>query len=216
MKEVLDLLKKDEPMSIISVFESLMKINSDKLLEIEARVGTIVDRRTGLRLDLGANHPVIFTSNNSDINFISGVSSEFSQNLAKKFKSIEPECSEEVVIIKNRVRTIFSKENITIMKKTKIKTFEIYFPDKPYDIRVSFSKEEPIENSKVATEKSAKGRVCEFRRERSRTSYVASPYRFDFTTIKSPKENLHEIEVEIIDFKFDRKEFFNIITNIIN
>lgn len=203
----------EESMNTIrSSFSELLKVKSDKCLEIEARLGMLVDRKSGARIDLGAAHPVIFTSQKSEFYFQSGVSSSFFQNIYKGLSNLEASRVEEVVVIKNRIRTTYSDGKKSLMRKIRLRTFEIHFPRCQYDVRMSFSKEEVLE--KEAGIGVSKSMGAGFRRERDRVSMPTDFYKFDLTSIKSADKFIYEVEVEVIDFGFDRNEFFSILENI--
>lgn len=212
METVLLELTKESLSSIKSSFAKLLEVNNDKCLEIEARLGVILDRKTGTRIDLGAAHPVIFMSQKSEFYFQSGVTSPFFQKVNQNLSCLKSSRIEEVVIIKNKVRTIYSDGKKTIMRKVRLRTFEIHFPSCRYDVRISFSKEELLNREEEM--RIVKKKVEGFRRERDRISMSASSYKFDLTSIKSSNQFIYEIEVEITDFDFDRNEFFNILENL--
>lgn len=204
LRECVDTIKKS--------FADLLRTNDDRSLEIEARLGIILDRRTNTRIDLGATHPIIFSSQKPEFYFQSGVSQSFFESVTQSLSSLDSEHFEEIVIIKNKIRAIYSEGKRTFMKKVRLRTFEIHFPGCQYDVRVSFSKEEMLSTEKNAGALSRKD--VGFRRERDRLSMSTSFYRFDLTSIKVPEKFIYEIEVEIMDFAFDRNEFFNILENI--
>lgn len=205
-------LIKESLSSIKNSFSKHLVVNNDKCLEIEARLGIILDRKSGTRIDLGAAHPVIFMSQKSEFYFQSGVTNSFFEKVATKLSDLESTRVEEVVIIKNKIRTIYSDGKKTIMRKVRLRTFEIHFPNCQYDVRISFSKEELL--NKEEEMRIIKKRGEGFRRERDRISISATPYKFDLTSIKSSNQSIYEVEVEIIDFGFNRNEFFNILENL--
>ena len=58
-------------------FADLFLIKDDKYIEIEARLGIILDKKSGTRIDLGTSHPVVLSSSKSEFYFQSGVSQPF-------------------------------------------------------------------------------------------------------------------------------------------
>ena len=193
-------------------FAELLKVKDDRLLEIEARLGTILDRKTGARIDLGAVHPVIMASEKSEFYFQSGVSQPFFESVCDILSDLDSGHTEEIVVIKNKIRTIYSEGNKTVMRKIRLRTFEMHLPGNQYDIRMSFSKEEVLGGG--AGTRTAGKQDSGFRRERSRTSALTPFYRFDMTTIRLPNRPSYEVEIEIVNFEFDRTELFNILENI--
>lgn len=206
-----DLLR-ESPRTVEAAFAELLSMKGDRCLEVEARLGTILDRRTGSRVSLGAAHPVILSSQKPDFHFQSGVSPPFFQNTHRTLAGMESFRSEEVVVVKNKVRAIYSNGQRVLMRKIRLRTFEIHFPSCQYDVRVSFSKEEVLGDDEHAGALMRKGPGL--RRERDRVSVPTKFFRFDLTSVKTSDGSTYEIEIEITDFGFSRGEFFRILENI--
>lgn len=197
--------------TIKTAFAELLNVRGDRCLEVEARLGIILDRRSGSRVSMGAAHPVILSSQKPDFYFQSGVSASFFQNAHRLFAGMESVRAEEVVVVKNRIRTIYSGGKKVLMRKVRLRTFEIHFPSCQYDVRVSFSKEELLGDGENTSALMKKG--TGLRRERDRVSVPTKFYRFDLTSVKTPDGSTHEIEIEVADFEFNRDEFFCILEN---
>eukprot|EP00866_Antonospora_locustae_P000329 jgi/Antlo1/329/1655 len=205
-----DLLKKSS-CTIKTAFADLLNVRGDRYLEVEARLGIILDRRSGSRVSMGAAHPVILSSQKPDFYFQSGVSTSFFQNAHRILAGMESVRAEEVVVVKNKIRAIYSCGKRMFMRKVRLRTFEIHFPSCQYDVRVSFSKEELLGDSEHTGALMKKGPGL--RRERDRMSVSTKFYRFDLTSVKTPESISHEIEIEVTDFGFNRDEFFCILEN---
>lgn len=206
-----DLLR-ESSRTIKTAFSELLNVRGDRCLEVEARLGTIVDRRSGSRVSIGAAHPIILSSQKPDFYFQSGVSASFFQNAHRILAGMESFRANEVVVVKNKIRAIYSDGKKVLMRKVRLHTFEIHFPSCQYDVRVSFSKEELLGDGEHNSVLMRKG--SGLRRERDRVSVPTKFYRFDLTSVKTLEGNTHEIEIEIADFSFNRDEFLCILENI--
>ena len=67
-------LLKEQQNGIYDAFNAIFDRKFDKLIEIEARLGNIIDRQTGFRINLGVKHPIVFSTPNIEFMFTSGVS----------------------------------------------------------------------------------------------------------------------------------------------
>jgi hypothetical protein len=84
------------------------------------------------------------------------------------------------------------KPNSTCIKKTKLATIDFRFEGSGFDLRVSFSKEEP--SNRFAPEKAT------YKRKKERTSYFWKHLSFDITKVtmeeNTIENHLYEIELE--------------------
>ena len=89
-------------------------------------------------------------------------------------------------------------EEMTCMRKTKIKKFDVILEDQPYDVRFCASNEIPVEPSE--------DEVMDYLRIKRRTSFVRKNLSIDLTVVTGQPDDLddeedetYEVELEIID-----------------
>lgn len=154
-----------------------------------------------------------YNSTNTEIEFrlgyIEDESKEFDSSISSVFfNKIKDKLDRSSVFLKKeelihdkfysyRKQTIRSSNGI-FMKKTKLKTINISY--EPFDVRVSFSTEEPI--------KEPKQKKLIFERIKDRKSYFYKDWIFDLTKVTVEENNvsreIYEVELELKnDFKKD-------------
>ncbi|RVD93290.1 mRNA capping enzyme subunit beta [Tubulinosema ratisbonensis] len=180
-------------------------------IEIEARLGLILDKTTGSRIDINAKHPIIFSTKNTPFTFCSGVKEGHFNKLIKSFENFPKETSEETVVITNKVRKVYEAGKLKCtMEKIRIITHEIHFPNSEYDVRIAISKETFIKD--IGPIKDKKNVI---RRDRSRISIPFNKFRFDFTKIDNTNENCYEVELEVTEPCYDNEIFFGCLQNLV-
>lgn len=106
-------------------------------------------------------------------------------------------------------------EEMTCMRKTKIKKFDVVLEDQPYDLRFCASNEIPVEPSE--------DEVMDYLRVKKRISFVRKNLSIDLTVVTGQPDDLddeedetYEVELEILDPKkvTGDNQLFNIIYKI--
>lgn len=192
-----------------------------KCVEIEARVGRIMNKITKKRIEFHINHPIIFNSCPSEFFFESGVNGEKDFNRLKeaivKGKELVPMVDK--ITVCNNIRKIeaFDDKKQSVgdtqsapkyQRKEKIKTIDIYLPELKYDVRVSASFEFEAQAKDFDVRRSL------FSRIRRRESLKVGPFSFDFTVISKPNDpasKIWEVELEIRDCEEGLDDFANIV-----
>lgn len=198
---------------------AMNKMSNDSELEIEAKLGIIVDRQSQNRY----NCPIYsatalihqdFMNFNSDMDikqhqFFNELLNSSVQKGILKYKRRKE--IDRMYYDKGRLR-VTTDENggfITAIRKNRIANLEILLPNSPLDIRISVNIEEPA--SKVDDLGPP-----DIKRDKNRVSYEKAPIRIDLTQVKQFKnENnfdiqTHELEVEFINGKQLYHEFENL------
>lgn len=218
-------LQKHHRDSIQEAFENLIRYNEDPIYEVEARLGTINDKKSGERINIRAKHPIIFKKLPDEFRFVSGVADEYFECVKKTFESLKNgrKTKDKVVFVKD-IRKIYKEgdPNPLIMKKTRVRSFEIHFPGNEYDVRISISYEKII-NEEMLTRRNTNFTIrsgapkFDMVRKRDRISYFCGLYLFEFTSVSDDVCDLSkEVEIEVGEYEFDKIEFFDILNNISN
>lgn len=192
-------------------------------LEIEAKIGVLIDRHTGVRLQLPVLTETIIDASN--VRFESNMSMEqhhaYNQllNGAVGFSAGYPSGSKisykhhrEVdyfydVRLQNsgvtahiRVTRDSKTHEIVpncIVSKRRIADLNVYVPNRAFDYRISINSETPFPAPPADMEPV-------YVREKDRLSYTHQRFNVDLTQVTIPKmshERVHELEVEIRDSK---------------
>lgn len=203
-------LKNDLHELMPNALKSILR-KKEENIEIEARLGLILDKTTGSRIDIDAKHPIIFSTKNTPFTFTSGVKESHFNKLKKLFINYPQENIEETIVITNKTRRIYESGKLKCtMEKVKITSYEIHFPNCDYDVRIAISKETIVKDKGPIIDKKKV-----IRRDRSRISIPFDKFRFDFTKINLPNEQIHEIELEIVDSCYNNELFFSCLQNLV-
>lgn len=93
------------------------------------------------------------------------------------------------------------KGNKTCIKKSKLCTLDFMFEGTPFDIRVCFSKEIPVDVLKFSPKKP----TDMYKREKDRMSYKYKSWVYDITSVKTVDNTVEDIKYEI-ELEVDVKE----------
>ncbi|TBU07368.1 beta chain of mRNA capping enzyme [Hamiltosporidium magnivora] len=190
-------------------YNEFMSIKDTENLEIEGRIGTIIDKFTNNRIKLNCPHPIILKSN-SNYRFQSGVTQSYFEDKICKLEELNFSTVNDRVVLSKGIRYLYEGDKlISCQKKYKEKTIDIYLPGSVYDIRISFNREISVESEK------SKHFVKNLIRNRKRKSFLFHEYSLDFTVVENEcKDVTNEIEVEVKDFGFSKLEFLDILINL--
>lgn len=197
-----------------------------KNMEVEIRVGTIIDKATGKRLAIEFMHPCIIKSSET-LRFHPSVLKNHYMEIKKCLDSAMGERKENKKIVDTfmagyRVsKTVEINEKkleepqIVCIKKKKMKNIDIFCPESKYDLRIGINMEEIYKNagSRPATQYSV--------REKNRCSYKENAYTIDATMVLAGKtketanEVIYEIEIEANNEEYKKEEFSNVVVNFI-
>lgn len=126
-----------------------------------------------------------------------------------KFKNYETiNIKDRIVIHKHGRYTFVDGQIKEAIKKTKLKTYDIYNPNSKYDMRLSISRERKIESVPI----SERGTIME--RLRERTSFQKNDMSIDCTIVKTDKDTTYEVEVEVTKKKYNIEDFISVIFNV--
>ncbi|KAM0673971.1 mRNA-capping enzyme subunit beta [Gurleya vavrai] len=195
-----------------SILLEKLDIKFNPEIEIEARLGTIIDKKSRERINIPTNQIVLFDSNKNESNsFISGVKIKDYEYIKEKFKNLQSISVKDKVVIDGKIRNIYIKNELhECMSKEKLRSFDLYCPNFLYDIRLSISRERK-------TEFKASSTLHKYVRERERETFKAGSYKFEFTAVKNENSYInHEVEVEVENENYDKNEFLNVIINLQN
>lgn len=195
------------------VFHHLVVENLENL-ELEAKLGRIIDKSTNERLQMHIlTEAVLETGEPSQLpfRFESDMSSQqhkqFNQTLNKAFESAQPKTNPTRIPMsykhtretdkiyegngrKLRVTTDQKTQRVlATVTKERVADLNILSPRTPFDWRISISTETPVNGPPP----SATPKVV---RHKDRVSYIHQYYQMDLTQVGTGKELKHELEVE--------------------
>lgn len=189
-----------------------LKLPSFEEIEVEARVGRLINVITKKRINYQTEHPIIFSRLPNELCFENGVDKQdFAQikNTITEGRPTNNICDR--VTIGNKIRRIESSEGVTYEKKMRLVSFDIYLPEFKYDVRISVSKETKAEQKDFVSSKNA------FTRTRDRESYSSGAFTFDFTKTSRGIEGdsrVFEVEMELKDPEIGLDDFIDVLFNL--
>jgi len=173
-------------------------------LEIEAKIGVMIDKSTNARIRLPIYTEAIVNMNEINARFESNMSMKQHQiyNKRKETDTFYDEVSEitgqrEHIRVTRDTRT---KEIVPngVVKKTRIADLNVFCPTQPFDYRISINIETPMYLPQSMSHPT-------FSREKDRLSYIQQNFSIDLTQVieaNRPSEPLHELEIEIRDVNY--------------
>lgn len=198
--------------------------------EIEAKLGYLVDKTTGNRVCLPVCSETILSDDGSWYRFESNIPTALHKhfnlllNEQVSRRKLTYKHTKTVDILykgldsKNKARKTVDETDklIECIEKRRISDIAIFFPNAPFDIRISINEEIPITPSQLS------GSPL-FERRKDRVSYT-SPLgmQLDLTQVKQSGETKHELEIEVIDATSmvgspqATRSFIDTIRNVIN
>ncbi|CAO1634493.1 unnamed protein product [Parajaminaea phylloscopi] len=196
---------------------------ADAEVEVEAKIGTLIDQRTGERVRIGAGNECIL-ADTSSIRFESGMSQASHRHYNTLLNSLcEPSKSRprvqykrhneidyfyassegsgrsrEKVRVTREADSLRTKERGSVIKK-RLGNLEVHCPGKAFDYRISV-------NLEIQAPEPSPDQPHDFYREKNRLSYTHDGgVRIDLTQVKVPPANngaesslQHELEVEMV------------------
>ncbi|PWN97909.1 mRNA triphosphatase CET1 [Tilletiopsis washingtonensis] len=176
-------------------------------LEIEAKIGRIIDSHTGERLALPVASETILNMQEG-WRFESSMSQPQHQQLNNLLNSLVTpsrrvsyrRVREIDYAYRNRVRVTRDSDTLAIrqphgiIRKNRLADMNIYCPNQGFDFRISINTETDVDEE--PTEESTS------HREKNRLCYTHQGFEVDLTQVtrpEKPQEPLHELEVEICD-----------------
>ncbi|KAJ2627657.1 mRNA-capping enzyme subunit beta [Coemansia sp. RSA 1694] len=170
-------------------------------IEIEGKLGRLVDKRSGLRINLPVLCETVYTDD-KNIRFESNMTQQqhamFNKLLNQRVdETRRPEFRGSRIEYKHtkeidhfyrvegtRVRVTTDKESgqvLAVITKTKIADLNIYSPRTKLDIRITINEEQPLERPDVDAHKPI------MERHKDRLSYKQDLWSFDLTQVISPE-----------------------------
>ncbi|KRH92519.1 Cyclin B, kinase-activating protein [Pseudoloma neurophilia] len=212
MEDLTDILGK--PLSddkfILELLRKKLEPFKSKEIEIESRLGKLIDTFTSERLRIASMHPVIL-ENSNDFRFETGVRSGDFEKIKKLFSDLESvKISDKTFSHQGMRKTVCNGVEKTI-KKSRLLALNIYLPDKAYDLRIAVAKEVEMPNFMK------KGG---FERERDRETFKIDNLQYDFTIINElyrnnqTSEKIYEVETEMINADGDLDDFLRSTINL--
>lgn len=157
-------------------------------IEVELRLGRLMEKATGTRIALAAHYPVIMDPA-AYYYFDPKIDPFLWTRLKSNWKCSAP--SRDIVRIQHGVRFIFvDGKLVKTERKHRIADFDIYVPKSEFDLRLSISTEQNVAN--VSLNKSVR---LAAERKRERESVVLGKFRIDFTDVNGHKE----LEIELLE-----------------
>lgn len=188
---------------IIEMLHKKLVDHVEDIIEIESRLGTLIDVFTGERLRINSAHPILLEQFH-DSKFKSGVPENDFTKMKKLFENENStKISDKVTFYKGFRKTVCDGK-ITTIKKKRIAVFDIYMPKHAYDLRIAVSRETPVDFDM---------RNSEFSRSRERESFQKNNLQFDFTVTVSGNKKQYEIETEMLNSECNLLDFLHISMN---
>lgn len=193
-----------------TAFNNALNLQTTKDIEIEIRIGTIIDTFTSQRIEVNSTHPILIKTPAPNMRFESGVDDSTFNHIINKFKDFPSEkIQDQITLLKYARITYVDGEIKECINKRKIKNYNIYLPGFDYDLRLGISREE-----KVPFKPFSKTMIIS-QRERDRTTFKIKDYSLDFTVVNYNNKKKYEVEVEVKNMDFDREEFLNVVYNLL-
>ncbi|EJW03928.1 hypothetical protein EDEG_01784 [Edhazardia aedis USNM 41457] len=219
MSVIYDIFKDDSVKELEDYFMEFLNLKKKENIEIELRVGQIINTITNKRIEIPTNHPVFFCLNNNirkyqNMEFRSGVDQKIFNSIFNKIDQGKNRYKliETTVYSHAQGRYIYDDKGlIECHRKERLSHIEIYFPNKLYDVRISISQEIPIPFKKLTAEQ----RKLTHERRHKRKRIEMDGFYFDFTIINQNRPDMcYEIEVECKNLDFDKNLFMQIVYGI--
>lgn len=188
---------------IIDILEEQIKNYVGNNIEIESRLGLLIDTFTGERLRIASLHPVIL-KNSLDFRFVSGVDFDDFEKIKDLFKEKESKKTNDTTCSLKNIRKTICNGKETFIRKDRKKTLNIYLPDKRYDLRISIASEIKHPYQQIQ---------ARFLRLRARETFQIENLQFDLTTVtevdkgKNKEKKIYEFETEMIDSTKNLNQF---------
>lgn len=213
-------MDRDEFAYIYAALDKALPDALGKNMELEARLGTVIDKATNARLAIEAMHPCVINRSNN-LRFSAEVSeSDFS--LLSKYFGTKTEKQEKKRIVdtllkgyrQSQVKEIDGKqvsETPLLIQKRKMKTVDIFCPENKYDLRLSLSEE-------LVKKDTTLGMTGNYAvRNKLRNTYEHEAYVVDMTQVTTEKDSsrIYEVELEAKNEKYNRDEFIGIIVQLL-
>ncbi|CAO1622786.1 unnamed protein product [Jaminaea pallidilutea] len=190
----------------------------DAEIEVEAKIGTLIDSRTGDRVSINAVNECILSDTNS-VRFESGMSQDSHRHYNTLLNSLcqaspsRPRLQykrhneidyffssttdrKERIRVTREAESLRTKEKGSVVKK-RLGNLEVHCPAKPFDYRISV-------NLEIQTPEPPPDQTHDFYREKNRVSYThEGGIRIDLTQVKVPASGpgeptlQHELEIEL-------------------
>lgn len=211
---------------VVPFIDEFLRKHCIEGMEIEAKIGLIVDGLSRSRVSYDVAHPIVFnrlpilTTFKSELkqpdyayvkNKITDLYSQDQNGALGETKEVVPsEISEtNVTICRNNIRMIEKDGKTTYQRKIRRGNIDIRIPGTQYDLRISASLEIDID-----AEKGNKIEPGTFVRRKCRSTFDFKGVKYDFTRVGGGGEdNTYEVEVEIKQgTKMSGSDFFDRIS----
>jgi len=214
LPSIFGILPLDDSINVISKFLEGHLGNAN--IEIEGKLGRIMDNNTRDRLWLPVQSETVLQSNFKGIRFVSDMTMDQHRNYNQILNKLvndgnKPNAKSaffsyrhihqidsfyQVPGHKEKLRLSTDKTNnnvISFIKKVNIGHLNIYLPNSPLDLRISINIEEQMDQALIQN--------CEanYERQKDRLSYKSHALQIDLTQVQEPNNDkkIHELEIEL-------------------
>ncbi|PWN24128.1 mRNA triphosphatase CET1 [Microstroma glucosiphilum] len=186
----------------------------EDLRGLEAKIGTLIDTRTGMRVQLPVANETIL-SDTSNIRFESNMTTEQHRHYNNLLNSLVRPAPErpkvaykrhneidyffpssqsnggrggggrEKVRVTREAESLRTKERGSVVKR-RLANLEVYCPNRAFDYRISV-------NLEIQTPEPSSSETHDFYREKNRLSYTHPGMRIDLTQVKVPSQGAGEV-----------------------
>lgn len=213
-------MNRDEFAYIYAALDKALPDALGKNMELEARLGTVIDKATNSRLAIEALHPCVINKSNN-LRFVAEVSEGDFSLLSKYFGARTDKLQKKRIVDtllkgyrQSQIKEIDGKqvsEQPLLVQKRKMKTVDIFCPGNKYDLRLSLSEELVKKDTTLAM--SGKYAV----RNKLRSTYEHEAYVVDLTqvTTETNSARIYEVELEAKIDRYNREEFIGFIVQLL-
>ncbi|ORX75639.1 mRNA triphosphatase CET1 [Anaeromyces robustus] len=215
LPSIFGILPLDDSINAISKFiEAHLSIPN---VEIEGKLGVIMDNNTRERLYLPVQSETVLTRDFKGIRFVSDMTIKQHENYNKLLNELVVEGNKpnaksaffsyrhihqldsffQVQGHKENLRLSFDEKSqkvLTFIKKVNVGHLNIYLPNSPLDLRISVNIEEEMDQNLI------KDKQPSYERKKDRLSYKSHALQIDLTQVHQPsidKKLIHELEIEL-------------------
>ncbi|KAI5180258.1 hypothetical protein NEOKW01_0587 [Nematocida sp. AWRm80] len=187
----------------------------NKNSEIEIRLGSIIEKSTNRRLDIGALHPCVIDQG-FGIRFQSSIEQRDYNGLVEYFTREIGVPETKVIVdtlLKGQRRSETKEINgksvsvpAVLIVKRKLHSIDIHCPNSKYDVRIGISQEIQQEDIKAPGYNYGS-------RTKNRTTFSTDTYVIDATIVNTDTTNTqrntltYEVELEALNDKYNRNSF---------
>lgn len=195
-----------------------------KNTEIEIRLGMLIDKSTNKRLGIGFMHPCVVERADT-LRFQACVEEKDFAQMTRHYTETQGAGMEKTIVDtlmregrRSEVKEVNGKpaaERAVLIKKTKMKSVDIFCPQNKYDLRIGISEE-------IVKEDAVSFPTVFGVREKRRQTFNCADHLVELTEVRAgrssaeAKEVLYEVEIEAVNQRYNQAAFIQTVTSLIS